>query len=198
MLARKDILLVKDDYLVHRPTGEVVEGSLIFISKKRRQNWGDTSWMVTFLKPLVKLAPNINGQSARLLLYLMGTLGMNNRWTLLHQGQIAKAMGMQPSQISESLKTLTEIGVLIKGSREHGERAYLLNPDYGWRGPFKNFDKAKELLAKTQDDASSQNDEAPYMVTVQTMSFAGNGGPPTVVKGQGVTVSVSERERVPA
>lgn len=133
--------------MVDMESGELLEGMPVLLRQKAKQHWG-ASFMVTFQDALKAVAPKLSGESSRVLMYLFGTVGMNNEWKVLNQREIAEEMDMQPSNVSRALKDLAEKQVITKGARIGKGHAYSLNPNLGWRGPFKNHDPAKNKAPK--------------------------------------------------
>lgn len=101
--------------------------------------------MTTFLDPLSEIVPDLSGEEARVLWYLVTRLGMKNEWNLLNQRVIAERMHMHRPQITRVLATLTERKVILKGERVGSSHAYRLNPELGWRGRREDYDAVRDV-----------------------------------------------------
>jgi hypothetical protein len=132
--------------MVDMETGELLEGMPLLDRKKAKHYW-ETMFVVTFQDALKAVAPKLSGESSRVLMYLFGTVGMNNEWKILNQREIAEEMEMQRPQVSRALRDLSDKKIITKGARIGKGHAYLLNPNLGWKGPFKNHAPVKHKSA---------------------------------------------------
>jgi hypothetical protein len=128
--------------MVDSETGELLEGFPILQRQSGKHYW-EANFVVNFQESLKETARRLSGAEARVLLYLLGTVGMNNEWNLLNQREIGEDIEMHQQQVSLALKNLSEKQILIKGARIGKSHAYSLNPNLGWRGPFRNHAPAK-------------------------------------------------------
>lgn len=128
--------------MVDMETGELLEGMPILDRKQAKHYW-ETVFVVAFQESLKAIVPKLSGEEARMLLHILASLGMNNEWMVLNQRDTAKNVGMARSQVSRAMKSLSEKNIIVKGTRIGKGHAYSLNPNLGWRGPFKNHAPAK-------------------------------------------------------
>ena len=133
--------------MVDMETGELLEGMPILDRQKARHYW-EATFVVTFQEALNSVKSELSGEEARMLLHILSSLGMNNEWVILNQREVAAVMKMSQSQVSRSLRTLTEKQVITKGTRIGKGYAYSFNPNLGWKGPFKNHAFAKHSAPK--------------------------------------------------
>jgi DNA-binding transcriptional regulator GbsR (MarR family) len=59
------------------------------------------------------------------------------------QVEIAKALGMHKSQVSEAVKLLTSKQIVLEGPKVGRSKCYRLNPNYGWKGKVKTLQEAR-------------------------------------------------------
>ena len=129
--------------MVDVETGEPLEGFPV-LQRQRGIHYWEAEFLVNFQDSLKAVARRLSGEEARVLLYLLGTVGMNNEWSLLNQREISEEVEMHQPQVSRALRNLSEKQILIKGVQIGKSHTYTLNPNLGWRGPFKNHAPARK------------------------------------------------------
>lgn len=82
----------------------------------------------------------IRGRTRSVLDYLFGKLGFEN-YICITQQEISNELGIAKTNISSSIKTLIDKGIILKGPKLGRTIAYRLNSEYGWRGNVKNLSK---------------------------------------------------------
>lgn len=97
-----------------------------------------------FQEAFVELAkdPDLQGENYRVLLYLFGNLGFEN-YIAVPQRQIAEALKMQKSHVSEAIKVLVDKQILIEGPKLGRTHTYRLSNLFGWKGSVKNLTKTR-------------------------------------------------------
>lgn len=105
------------------------------VSRPHRRSF-DKEFVTMFTSALIDTAasPDLSGSDLRVLMYLMGTLGMGNRWQIFCQRDIATAIGVHYVHVNRAIKKLVKLEVLLKGDKIGRGFAYSLNPLYGWKG----------------------------------------------------------------
>ena len=118
-------------------TGEVHEdGVLAYVQPKRRNGFTD-GWVAMAQSPMLELAKADLGDAARRVLFaVLGRLDFEN-WIVVPQAELARLIGMKPSNFSRALKRLLDEKVLLAGPRTGRNATYRLNPAYGWKGSAK-------------------------------------------------------------
>jgi DNA-binding MarR family transcriptional regulator len=106
---------------------------------------------VTVFQQGLAATDELSGEEARVLLYLLRTVGPDNEWKHFRQGQMAVRLGMSPSQASRAVHGLADKNFLLRGERLGRTYEYSLNPHLGWKGFFGKHSAAKhaapELVA---------------------------------------------------
>ena len=80
----------------------------------------------------------ITSEPRRVLDYLFSKLDFEN-YIQQSQMDVAKALGMHKSQVSEAIKLLTKKQIVIEGPKIGRSKCYRLNPNYGWKGKVKSL-----------------------------------------------------------
>lgn len=121
-------------------TGEVIEGGLrVYIGSKLK--WRE-NWFMGIQEAFIALAKDkqIRGRTRSVLDYLFGKLGFEN-YICITQQEISDELGIAKTNVSSSIKTLTNKGIILKGPKLGRTITYRLNSGYGWRGNVKNLSK---------------------------------------------------------
>lgn len=87
------------------------------------------------------LAINLNGEQFKVLMMLLADLDYEN-YIQVAQADIAEALGMQKTNVSRSVKSLIDLGVMLEGPKIGRSKTYRLNPQFGWKGTVANHKKA--------------------------------------------------------
>jgi biotin operon repressor len=111
---------------------------------KRQRRTFAREFVTMFTDALIDTAKaaDFKGSDLRVLMYLMGTLGIGNRWQVFNQAEIAEEIGISRVHVNRAIKKLVERGVLVKGDRVGRGFAYSLNPMYGWKGTIEQHNAA--------------------------------------------------------
>jgi DNA-binding transcriptional ArsR family regulator len=123
-------------------TGEVIEGGLrVYIGSKVK--WRE-NWFMGIQEAFIALAKDkeVRGRTRSVLDYLFGKLGFEN-YICITQKEISEELGLARSDVSASIKTLLEKGIILSGPKLGRTTAYRLNSEYGWRGNVKNLSKER-------------------------------------------------------
>ena len=70
----------------------------------------------------------------RVLMKMLGKIGMRNRWADFNQVELGKSLGMKQPHVSASLKKLTDASIILRGDKTGKGHLYQLNARFGWRG----------------------------------------------------------------
>jgi len=123
-------------------TGEVLGNAVVGVIYRREQNCFGKGWMAMAQDALMTLATaDIGDQARRVLLMALARVDFEN-YILLNQTEIAQTLGMKAPNVSESIKKLVALGVLLKGPKAGRSTTYRLNPNLGWKGKAGNHRKA--------------------------------------------------------
>lgn len=131
---------------VDRETGEVMQGCMVYIPHRPRIT---ERWFMAFQDAFEELAKDreITSEPRRVLDYMFSKLDFEN-FIQLSQVEIAKALGMHKSQVSEAVKLLTSKQIVLEGPKVGRSKCYRLNPNYGWKGKVKTLQEARREQLK--------------------------------------------------
>ena len=115
-------------------TGEILEGTPVWVGVKRNNPFGSRYFMAN-QDALLLLAkdPELTLEPKNVLLYLFARLDFEN-FIQVPQVEIVEDLGMQKQNVNRSVKLLIEKGILISGPKVGRSSSYRLNPNYGWKG----------------------------------------------------------------
>ena len=127
---------------VDADTGEVFDGAVLGMFFPKRQNGFGTGWVAMAQNAMMELArSNLGAQDMRVLLAVLAKLDFEN-FLLLTIADLAKEIGMQRPNVSDSIKNLEALGVLTRGPKAGRSSTFRLNPSFGWKGSASNHQKA--------------------------------------------------------
>ena len=126
---------------VDRQTGEVMQGCMVWIPQRPRLT---ERWFMAFQDAFEELAKDreITSEPRRVLDYLFSKLDFEN-FIQQSQADVAKALGMHKSQVSEAMKLLVRKQIVLEGPKVGRSKCFRLNPNYGWKGKVKNLQEAR-------------------------------------------------------
>jgi len=75
----------------------------------------------------------MTARTLRVFLALCAHLDFEN-YLVVNQRQLAKEIGLHPSDVNREIRKLVAKGVLVAGPRSGRSCTYRLNPAVGWRG----------------------------------------------------------------
>ncbi len=119
----------------------------------RKRNPYGNGWVMNSQDAAILLAKDkdIKGETHRVLWFIIGILDFQN-WVQLSVTEIAKELQMQRSHISRAMKVLEEKEVILRGPKVGRSYAFMLNPDYGWKGKVKNLDDYRKRKEDEEND----------------------------------------------
>lgn len=126
---------------VDRQTGEIMQGCMVWIPQRPRLT---ERWFMAFQDAFEELAKDreITSEPRRVLDYLFSKLDFEN-FIQQSQQDIAQALGMHKSQVSEAMKLLVRKQIVLEGPKVGRSKCYRLNPNYGWKGKVKTLQEAR-------------------------------------------------------
>ncbi|HGJ5865921.1 MAG TPA: MarR family transcriptional regulator [Arsenophonus nasoniae] len=120
-------------------SGEVLEGSLVFVPKKRISPFSRHFSMNQ--DGLLFLANELNGEQFRVLMVVLSELDYEN-YIHVVQSELAKKIHMDKGSFSKNIKKLIAIDLIQEGPKIGRSKTYRLNPQFGWKGTVTNHKKA--------------------------------------------------------
>ena len=124
---------------INPETGEVIEGVLVWMPKKRVSPFERHFTMNQ--AGLLTLAQNLTGEQLKVLLTLLADLDYEN-YIQVPQSEIAEKLSMQKTHVSRSVKALITLGVVVEGPRVGKSKTYRLNEQFGWKGSVSKHKQA--------------------------------------------------------
>ena len=127
---------------VDKYTGEEF-GFPVIIGRKR--NPYGKGWVMNSQDAAILLAKDrdIKGETHRVLWIIIGILDFEN-WVQLSVTEIAKELTMHRPDVSKAMKVLEEKEIILRGPKVGRSYAFMLNPEFGWKGKVKNLDEYRK------------------------------------------------------
>ena len=131
---------------VDKYTGE--EYGFPVIVGRKRNPYGN-GWVMNSQDAMVILAKDkeIKGETHRVLWFIGGILDFEN-WVQLSITEIANELDLKQPAVSRAIKVLEEKEIILRGPKVGRSYAFMLNPEFGWKGKVKNLDEYR----KERDD----------------------------------------------
>lgn len=127
---------------VDKYTGEEY-GFPVIIGRKR--NPYSKGWVMNSQEAMVILAKDkeIKGEAHRVLWFIGGILDFEN-WVQLSVSEIAEELELKRPNVSRAIKLLEKKEIIIRGPKVGRCYAFMLNPEFGWKGKVKNLDEYRK------------------------------------------------------
>ncbi len=123
---------------VDKYTGEEFGFPVIF---GRKRNPYGKGWIMNNQEAAILLAKDkgIKGETHRVLWFIIGILNFEN-WIQISITEIAQELNLKQPAVSRAMKVLEEKGIILRGPKVGRSYAFMLNPEFGWKGKVKNLD----------------------------------------------------------
>ena len=140
---------------VDKYTGEEY-GFPVIVGRKR--NPYIKGWVMNSQEAMVALAKDkdIKGETHRVLWFIGGILDFEN-WVQLSITEIANELDLKQPHVSRAMKVLEEKEIIIRGPKVGRSYAFMLNPNFGWKGKVKNLDNYRKQ--KEDEERQEKNRE---------------------------------------
>ncbi len=127
---------------VDKYTGEEY-GFPVIIGRKRDPY--AKGWVMNSQEAMVILAKDkdIKGETHRVLWFIGGILDFEN-WVQLSVTEIANELDLKQPSVSRAMKVLETKEIILRGPKVGRSYAFMLNPDFGWKGKVKNLDEYRK------------------------------------------------------
>ena len=131
---------------VDKYTGEEF-GFPVIVGRKR--NPYGKGWVMNSQEALEIVAKDkdIKGETYRVLFLICARLDFEN-WVQISVTEIANELGMHQPDVSKAMKVLETKEIILRGPKVGRSYAFMLNPEFGWKGQVKNLDEYR----KERDD----------------------------------------------
>lgn len=139
---------------VDKYTGEEY-GFPVIIGRKR--NPYNKGWVMNSQEAMVILAKDkeIKGETHRVLWFIGGILDFEN-WVQLSVSEIAEELELKRPNVSRAIKLLEKKEIIIRGPKVGRCYAFMLNPEFGWKGKVKNLDEYRKERDEQENRERSQ------------------------------------------
>ena len=135
---------------VDKYTGEEF-GFPVIVGRKR--NPYGKGWVMNSQEAMVAVAKDkdIKGETHRVLWFIGGILDFEN-WVQLSVTEIGNELELKQQAVSRAMKVLEEKEIILRGPKVGRSYAFMLNPEFGWKGKVKNLDDYR----KEREDRENQ------------------------------------------
>lgn len=143
---------LSDGSFVDQETGEVLsDEKYVFLAVPVRAKIKE-NWFMTFQDALETIAKDreLRGEPRAVLDYLMSKLSFEN-YIAVEQVVISKELDIHKVNVSQSIKILSDKGIIEKGPKLGKTYSYKLNHFYGWKGRVKNLQEERRKRMKVID-----------------------------------------------
>ncbi len=127
---------------VDKYTGEEF-GFPVIVGRKR--NPYGKGWVMNSQEALEILAKDkeITGEAYRVLFFICARLDFEN-WVQVPVTEIANELDLRQPNVSRAMKVLEEKEIILRGPKVGRSYAFMLNPEFGWKGQVKNLDEYRK------------------------------------------------------
>ena len=135
---------------VDKYTGEEF-GFPVIVGRKR--NPYGKGWVMNSQEALEIVAKDkdIKGETYRVLFFICARLDFEN-WVQLSITEIGNELNLKQQSVSRAMKVLEEKEIILRGPKVGRSYAFMLNPEFGWKGKVKNLDDYR----KQREDRENQ------------------------------------------
>ncbi len=120
----------------------------------RKKNPYGNGWVMNSQEAMLSLAKDkdITGETHRVLWFIGGILDFEN-WVQIPITEIAQELNLKRPNVSRAIKMLEEKGIILRGPKLGRSFAFMLNPEFGWKGKVKNLD---DYRREKEDEKNNQ------------------------------------------
>jgi predicted transcriptional regulator len=130
-------------------TGEVQEGTLLWVPKKARSQFGQDWFQMAqdTLKLINKNRKTLGMEGMAVFNALLSRLDFEN-FIQVSQTDLAAELEMKPSNVSRAVKKLIDHGFLKTGPKVGKSYTFQLHPELAWKGKTQKHFGAREMARK--------------------------------------------------
>jgi DNA-binding transcriptional regulator GbsR (MarR family) len=127
---------------VDKYTGEEYGFPVIIGRKKNPYSKG---WVMNSQEALEIVAKDkdIKGETYRVLFFICARLDFEN-WVQISVTEIANELDLKQPSVSRAMKVLETKEIILRGPKVGRCYAFMLNPEFGWKGKVKNLDEYRK------------------------------------------------------
>ena len=150
---------------VDKYTGEEF-GFPVIVGRKRSPY--KKGWVMNSQEALEIVAKDkdIKGETYRVLFFICARLDFEN-WVQISITEIANELGMHQPDVSKAMKVLENKEIILRGPKVGRSYAFMLNPDFGWKGKVKNLDEYRKQRSDDSLRKSQRKGTNPMMTLTQ-------------------------------
>ena len=139
---------------VDKYTGEEY-GFPVIVGRKRKP-YGK-GWVMNSQDAAILLAKDkdIKGETHRVLWLIIGILDFEN-WVQISITEIGNELGLKQQAVSRAMKVLEEKQIILRGPKVGRSYAFMLNPDFGWKGNVANLDDYRKKREEEEIQAEKR------------------------------------------
>ena len=152
---------------VDKYTGE--EFGFPVIVGRKRDPYGK-GWVMNSQEAMVAVAKDkdIKGETHRVLWFIGGILDFEN-WVQLSITEIGNELDLKQQAVSRAIKVLEEKQIILRGPKVGRSYAFMLNPEFGWKGKVKNLDDYRK---ERDDQEDREKQQEKYQESLQLVELS--------------------------
>ncbi len=152
---------------VDKYTGEEY-GFPVIVGRKRKP-YGK-GWVMNSQDAAILLAKDkdIKGETHRVLWFIIGILDFEN-WVQLSITEISKELSLRQPHVSRAMKVLEEKEIILRGPKVGRSYAFMLNPDFGWKGEVANLEDYRK---KREDEEKKRKKQEIYEKNLELVELS--------------------------
>ena len=152
---------------VDKYTGEEF-GFPVIVGRKR--NPYGKGWVMNSQEALEIVAKDkdIKGETYRVLFFICARLDFEN-WVQLSITEIGNELDLKQQSVSRAMKVLEEKEIILRGPKVGRSYAFMLNPEFGWKGKVKNLDDYRK---QREDRENHQKNRERYEENLKLVEFS--------------------------
>ena len=142
---------------VDKYTGE--EFGFPVIVGRKRSPYGK-GWVMNSQEALEIVAKDkdIKGETYRVLFFICARLDFEN-WVQISITEIGNELDLKQQSVSRAMKVLETKEIILRGPKVGRSYAFMLNPDFGWKGKVKNLDEYRKRKEDQETSVKQQEEE---------------------------------------
>ena len=123
----------------------------------RKRNPYGNGWVMNNQDAVIALAKDkdIKGETHRVLWFIVGILDFEN-WVQLSITEIANELDLKQPSVSRAMKVLENKQIIFRGPKVGRSFAFMLNPEFGWKGKVKNLDDYRKEKEEEENNREKQ------------------------------------------
>ena len=139
-------------------TGEVMEGSLVYVAKRAPHPYGVNMMQVNqdFLAQFAA-RKDVSARTLRVFLLMASKCDFEN-WLHVPLTDVANELDIEKANVTRAIQQLEELGILLRGPKVGRSNTFRFNPNAGWKGKVHKLRPAmdrqfRSITGGKRDDA---------------------------------------------